>query len=162
VTPRRRATSARSLTLTGALEPFSLSVDAAQGTDKQFKFILTHVGTNRNGDHFAPDELREAAKTAVGKKIDLSHSQEFRDIVGGIVEAKYVEDGDNSGPRAVPTPHGPVVTEPPAAMQRGCSPRGGCGRCTRKRGSTPLGGPGGARPAACRTGYCLCAALRAK
>jgi adenine-specific DNA-methyltransferase len=54
------------------------------------------VGTNRNGDHFTPEELRNAAKTAVGRKIDLSHSQEFRDIVGGIVEAKYVEDGDNS------------------------------------------------------------------
>jgi len=80
----------------GDLEPLSLCADAAQGADKKFKFILTHVGTNRNGDHFAPDELREAAKTAVGKKIDLSHSQEFRDIVGGIVEARFVEDGDNS------------------------------------------------------------------
>ena len=54
------------------------------------------MGTNRNGDHFTPEELRDAAKTAVGRKIDLSHSQEFRDIVGGIVEAKFVEDGDNS------------------------------------------------------------------
>jgi adenine-specific DNA-methyltransferase len=73
-----------------------LSADAAHAADRRFKFILTHVGTNRNGDHFTPGELREAAKTAVGKKIDLSHSQEFRDIVGGIVEAKYVEAGDAS------------------------------------------------------------------
>jgi len=82
--------------VTGELETASLTADAAQAADKRFRFILTHIGTNRNGDHFTPDELREAAKTAVGKKIDLSHSQEFRDIVGGIVEAKYVEDGDNS------------------------------------------------------------------
>jgi len=82
--------------VTGELETASLTADAAQAADKRFRFILTHVGTNRNGDHFTPDELREAAKTAVGKKIDLSHSQEFRDIVGGIVESKFVEDGDNS------------------------------------------------------------------
>lgn len=82
--------------VTGALEPLSMTADAASETDKRFKFVLTHVGSNRNGDHFTPEELRAAAKTAVGKKIDLSHSQEFRDIVGGIVEAKFVEDGDNS------------------------------------------------------------------
>jgi len=82
--------------IAGHVEHSSLSADAAQAGDKRFRFVLTHVGTNRNGDHFTPEELRDAAKTAVGRKIDLSHSQEFRDIVGGIVEAKYVEDGDNS------------------------------------------------------------------
>ena len=73
-----------------------LSTAAARETDKRFTFVLTHVGTNRNGDHFTPDELRAAAETAIGKKIDLSHSQEFRDIVGGIVEARYVDAGDDS------------------------------------------------------------------
>jgi len=82
--------------VTGHVEAGSLASQAEQTTDKRFKFILTHVGSNRNGDHFTQEELREAAKSAVGKKIDLSHSQEFRDIVGGIVEAKYVDDGDNS------------------------------------------------------------------
>ena len=78
------------------IEHSSLSAEAAQGTDKRFRFILTHVGTNANGDHFTPDELRDAAKTAVGKKIDLSHAQEIRDIVGGIIEAKFVAAGDLS------------------------------------------------------------------
>lgn len=82
--------------IAGTVEASSLSASAAQESDKRFKFVLTHVGTNANGDHFAPDELRKAAPSAVGKKIDLSHSQEFRDIVGGIVEAKYVEAGDLS------------------------------------------------------------------
>jgi len=82
--------------ISGQLEESSLTADAAQAGDKRFKFVLTHVGTNRNGDHFTADELQPAADTAVGRKIDLSHSQEFRDIVGGIVEAKFVEDGDNS------------------------------------------------------------------
>ncbi len=73
-----------------------LSAKAEQSGDKRFKFILTHVGTNRNGDHFTAEELQRAAETAIGKKIDLSHSQEFRDIVGGIVEANYIDDGENS------------------------------------------------------------------
>jgi len=73
-----------------------LSAEAAKAGDKRFKFILTHIGTNRNGDNFTAEELKQAAETAVGRKVDLSHSQEFRDIVGGIVEAKYVDDGDNS------------------------------------------------------------------
>jgi len=81
---------------TAELGADALSAEAGKPGDKQFKFILTHVGTNRNGDNFTADELRQAAKSAVGKKIDLSHSQEFRDIVGGIVEARFVEDGENS------------------------------------------------------------------
>jgi len=82
--------------ITGDVQAESLSTDAAKPGDKQFTFVLTHVGTNRNGDHFTPDELKAAAETAVGKKIDLSHSQEFRDIVGGIASARYVEAGDDS------------------------------------------------------------------
>jgi len=34
--------------------------------------------------------------TAVNKKVDLQHSQEFNDIVGGVVAADYLED-DNGG-----------------------------------------------------------------
>jgi len=74
----------------------SLATDASQTGDRKFKFVLTHVGTNRNGDHFTAEELCAAVDTAVGKKIDLSHSQEFRDIVGGIVGARYVDAGDDS------------------------------------------------------------------
>lgn len=72
------------------------AADGPESTDKRFSFILTYVGTNANGDHFTPDELRKAAVSAIGKKIDLSHAQEIRDIVGAIVESKYVEDGDAS------------------------------------------------------------------
>jgi len=80
----------------GTVDSTSLSTEAEKAGDKQFRFILTHAGTNRNGDHFTSDELKQAAETAVGKKIDLSHSQEFRDIVGGILQANYIEDGENS------------------------------------------------------------------
>ena len=79
-----------------SLDSASLTADAEKTGDKRFKFVLTHTGTNRNGDHFTANELKQAAETAVGKKIDLSHSQEFRDIVGGIVEATFIEDGENS------------------------------------------------------------------
>ncbi|MCK7511747.1 MAG: hypothetical protein MZV70_52030 [Desulfobacterales bacterium] len=47
---------------------------------------------NKNGDHFTPDELAARYMTAINKKIDLKHSQDFTDIVGGIVGADYVED----------------------------------------------------------------------
>jgi hypothetical protein len=69
---------------------------AVETGDKKFKFILTHVGSNKNGDHFMPAELKAAAQSATGKKIDLSHDQSIRDIVGVILEAKYVEAGDLS------------------------------------------------------------------
>lgn len=82
--------------ITGQVSFETLEAEAAKSGDKRFKFILTHVGTNRNGDNFTPEELKKAAETAVGRKVDLSHSQEFRDIVGGIVTAKYVDDGANS------------------------------------------------------------------
>ncbi len=60
--------------------------------DPQFSFIMCRVGTNKNGDHFTPDELAARYTTAINKKIDLKHSQELTDIVGGIMAADFVED----------------------------------------------------------------------
>ena len=60
--------------------------------DPQFTFILCRAGTNKNGDHFTAEELAARYTTAVNKKIDLKHSQEFTDIVGGIVSADFIED----------------------------------------------------------------------
>lgn len=64
--------------------------------DPQFTFVLCRAGTNKNGDHFTPDELAARYTTAVNKKIDLKHSQEFTDIVGGVVSADFIED-ENGG-----------------------------------------------------------------
>jgi len=60
--------------------------------DPQFSFIMCRAGTNRNGDHFTPGELAARYSTAINKKIDLKHSQDLTDIVGGIVNADFVED----------------------------------------------------------------------
>jgi adenine-specific DNA-methyltransferase len=60
--------------------------------DPQFGFIMCRAGTNKNGDHFTPDELAARCTTAINKKIDLKHSQDLTDIVGGIVNAEFVED----------------------------------------------------------------------
>lgn len=60
--------------------------------DPQFSFIMCRAGTNKNGDHFTPDELASRYTTAINKKIDLKHSQELTDIVGGIINADFVED----------------------------------------------------------------------
>jgi adenine-specific DNA-methyltransferase len=76
-----------------ALRARALDLGAARTADPQFTFTLCRVGTNRNGDHFTAEELSGRCATAVNKKIDLQHSQEFSDIVGGIVSADYVEDG---------------------------------------------------------------------
>ena len=81
------------------LTPDGLNADAMDvGTagDPQFSFILCRTGTNKNGDHFTDDELSGRHMTAVNKKIDLQHSQEFNDIVGGVVAADYLED-DSGG-----------------------------------------------------------------
>jgi len=74
--------------------PEGMSSEATnnQGGDPQFTFILCRTGTNRNGDHFTADELTSRHMTAINKKVDLQHSQEFSDIVGGIVAADYLED----------------------------------------------------------------------
>ncbi len=80
-------------------DPDGLNADAMDvGTagDPQFSFILCRSGTNKNGDHFTAEELSGRHMTAVNKKIDLQHSQEFNDIVGGVVAADYLED-DSGG-----------------------------------------------------------------
>ena len=82
--------------ITGKVITDSLTTNAAKKQDKRFKFVLTHAGTNRNGDHFTVEELQQAATSAITKKIDLQHSQEFTDIVGGIEDAWFVEDGASS------------------------------------------------------------------
>ncbi len=63
-------------------------------TDPEFVFVLTHVGTNLNGDNFTRDELIKAAPTAITRKVDLKHSQDLTDIVGGITDSQWKdEDG---------------------------------------------------------------------
>jgi len=75
----------------------SLTCDAhlnskAKEGDPQFTFILTHAGTNANGDHFLASELKSKHNTVVEKKIDLKHSQDITDIVGGVISSEYKED----------------------------------------------------------------------
>ena len=100
--PAERASTSANITsnistrITGAIIKDSLTTEASKEEDKRFKFILTHAGTNRNGDHFTIEELKLAADTAITKKIDLQHSQEFKDIVGGIEDSWFVEDGKKS------------------------------------------------------------------
>jgi adenine-specific DNA-methyltransferase len=72
------------------------AMDVGAAGDPQFSFILCRTGTNKNGDHFTAEELSGRHMTAVNKKIDLQHSQEFNDIVGGVVAADYLED-DSGG-----------------------------------------------------------------
>ena len=76
--------------------PDGLSTEAVDinpnAGDPQFSFIMCRAGTNKNGDHFTPDELAARYTTAINKKIDLKHSQELTDIVGGIMAADFVED----------------------------------------------------------------------
>ncbi|HEY3415633.1 MAG TPA: DNA adenine methylase, partial [Armatimonadota bacterium] len=60
--------------------------------DPRFTCILCRVGTNKNGDHFTAEELSSRYVTAVNKKIDLKHSQDVTDIVGGVVGSEYIED----------------------------------------------------------------------
>ena len=72
------------------------AMDVGAAGDPQFSFILCRTGTNKNGDHFSAEELSGRHMTAVNKKIDLQHSQEFNDIVGGVVAADYLED-DSGG-----------------------------------------------------------------
>ena len=84
----------------------SIPVDVAMGSvlsasaidlnpnagDPQFSFVMCRAGTNKNGDHFLPDELATRYTTAINKKIDLKHSQDLTDIVGGIINAEFVDD----------------------------------------------------------------------
>ncbi len=77
--------------------PSAEALDVAPGPagDPQFTFVLCRAGTNRNGDHFVAEELATRYMTAVNKKIDLKHSQDFTDIVGGIAGADYIEDAQS-------------------------------------------------------------------
>ena len=77
-----------------ALDEDAMRSEAMMGAtgDPQFTFILCRTGTNRNGDHFTAEELNQRHMTAINKKVDLQHSQDFGDIVGGIVAADYQED----------------------------------------------------------------------
>ena len=71
-----------------------MSTEAAnqnQTGDQKFTFILTHAGTNLNGDHFTVEELRTNHTSAVNTKIDLKHSQDLTDIVGGVTKARFKE-----------------------------------------------------------------------
>ena len=88
-----------SIPVTLDAEPLGLSaqaMDSGSLGDPQFTFILCRTGTNRNGDNFTADELRSRHMTAVNKKVDLQHSQDFSDIVGGIVAADFLDD-ENGG-----------------------------------------------------------------
>ena len=75
----------------GALSATALD-RVRNGGDPQFSFVLCRSGTNKNGDHFTPEELAARYQTAIHKKIDLKHSQDFTDIVGSIVAADFVEE----------------------------------------------------------------------
>lgn len=70
----------------------SQGMDTTSGGDPQFSFILCRTGTNRNGDHFTAEELSSRHLTVINKKVDLQHSQDFSDIVGGIIAADFLED----------------------------------------------------------------------
>ncbi|CAM2070232.1 hypothetical protein SCOR_32955 [Sulfidibacter corallicola] len=80
------------------LEPLTTAADMATtlNVDPRFRFTLCHVGTNRNGDHFGEDELRQAFSSAIGQKIDLAHSQDIKDIVGAITAADLAGAGEET------------------------------------------------------------------
>lgn len=74
-------------------EPLETSASTlGQAGDPQFRCTLCRVGTNLNGDHFTREELSSRYATAINKKIDLKHSQEITDIVGGIIGSDFVDD----------------------------------------------------------------------
>jgi adenine-specific DNA-methyltransferase len=79
------------VSINGGLSASAIDLNPNAG-DPQFSFIMCRAGTNRNGDHFLPEELSTRYTTAINKKIDLKHSQDLTDIVGGIVNSEYVED----------------------------------------------------------------------
>lgn len=99
---QQQSTKAAASTLTTRAAAKFLSIDAAGDSpqtngDKTFRFVLTHAGTNKNGDHFTAEELQKAAGSAVGRKVDLAHSQDFHDIVGAVATGEYLDD--NNAPR---------------------------------------------------------------
>ncbi len=78
-----------------ATEGISLSENNPSG-DKEFSFILTHAGANKNGDYFTVEELSARHQTAINKKIDLKHSQDFTDIVGGVIASDFVQEAEKA------------------------------------------------------------------
>ncbi len=78
-----------------AAEGISLSDNNVAG-DKEFSFILTHAGPNKNGDYFTVEELSARHQTAINKKIDLKHSQDFTDIVGGVIASDFVQEAEKA------------------------------------------------------------------
>ena len=70
--------------------------DAAHQDDKTFDFILAHVGRNLNCDNVSYDEMKAAAQTIVGRKIDIQHDQYILANIGKVLSAKFVDAGDVS------------------------------------------------------------------
>ncbi|MFA7331998.1 MAG: DNA adenine methylase [Candidatus Delongbacteria bacterium] len=64
------------------------------GEDHEIAFVLCHAGTNKNSDHFSVEELKAAAPSAAGVKINLKHGQKAQDIVGKTESAAF-EDVDS-------------------------------------------------------------------
>ena len=60
------------------------------------------VGTNGNADHFSYDELKKSWDTFVGKGVFVNHqSQDITAKRGKIVDAKFVDKGDNEDTHVV-------------------------------------------------------------
>ena len=72
-------------------EMSSVAANQVSSDDQKFTFILTHAGTNLNGDHFTINELRDNHESAISTKIDLKHSQDLTDIVGGVTQSRFRE-----------------------------------------------------------------------
>jgi len=70
---------------------YAQAEDNPEKKDPTFVFVLTHAGANKNGDYFLPEELKANHGTSVNSKIDFQHSQNLTDIVGGVIDSKYVE-----------------------------------------------------------------------
>jgi adenine-specific DNA-methyltransferase len=81
--------------LTARLEPGRMvavaEVKPEGGEDHEIAFVLCHAGTNKNGDHFTVEELKAAAPSAAGTKINLKHGQKAQDIVGKTESAVFEE-----------------------------------------------------------------------
>jgi hypothetical protein len=58
------------------------------------RFIMCHEGTNRNGDTFTKEVLKEAQFTPRWKPIDWEHGQP---MIGTILDSRYMEDSQGKG-----------------------------------------------------------------
>ncbi|MFA7329788.1 MAG: DNA adenine methylase [Candidatus Delongbacteria bacterium] len=94
-----QAAAAGKARMTASLEVghlVAVAEDAKEGgEDHEIAFVLCHAGTNKNSDHFTVDELKKAAASAAGVKINLKHGQKAQDIVGKTESAAFedVEGG---------------------------------------------------------------------